>query len=297
MENTNQEVKNLIKRLQAISFKRPLTKEEIESLPKESRLRKREEMIRETRKKLHPESEKFTAKKETINRKKKPDNPNTGFDPELFAFGAEMAAFHLEAGARKFTDFASRMIADVGDAVRPYLKAFYNGARHMPGLEKEAKEMDSHETVAKTDVQKIKPYDSTNEDEPPYFEHKNNDNGTKKNPLDLTKEEINLILTKNPELAWVRAEWLRENHPYTLLELRTIEELQRAIAENVKLALLTQQRAEKNGYHPDQAHELMLNVLAPADTIPPANAKKISLRKMNEIMAKILRQKTPEITE
>ena len=57
---------------------------------------------------------------------------NMGIDPEILAIGTEMAAYHIEAGARKFADYAKRMIADLGDTIRPYLKSFYNGARDLP---------------------------------------------------------------------------------------------------------------------------------------------------------------------
>jgi len=43
---------------------------------------------------------------------------NSGVDPELFALGAELAVFHIEAGARSFTAFAKAMIADLVDAAR-----------------------------------------------------------------------------------------------------------------------------------------------------------------------------------
>lgn len=80
---------------------------------------------------------------------------NIGFDPETFAIGAEMAAYHLEAGARKFADFAARMVADLGNAVIPYLKSFYDGARRFPGMEEYAKEMDSADFVTEYDVDKL----------------------------------------------------------------------------------------------------------------------------------------------
>lgn len=57
---------------------------------------------------------------------------NMGIDPEMLAIGTEMAVYHLEKGARKFAKYAKAMIADLGDAVRPYLKSFYNGARDLP---------------------------------------------------------------------------------------------------------------------------------------------------------------------
>lgn len=65
-------------------------------------------------------------------RKKLLGQMNMGIDPEILAIGTEMAVYHLEKGARKFTEYATAMIADLGDAIRPYLKAFYNGARDLP---------------------------------------------------------------------------------------------------------------------------------------------------------------------
>lgn len=59
---------------------------------------------------------------------------NAGVDPEVLAIGAELAAFHIEAGARKFADFARAMARDLDttvEKIRPYLRAWYNGARDM----------------------------------------------------------------------------------------------------------------------------------------------------------------------
>lgn len=59
---------------------------------------------------------------------------NSGFDPEILALGAELAAFHIEAGARKFADFAQAMAQDLDmplSKVRPYLRGWFNGARDM----------------------------------------------------------------------------------------------------------------------------------------------------------------------
>lgn len=65
-------------------------------------------------------------------RKKLLGQMNIGIDPEILAIGTEMAVYHLEKGARKFTEYATAMVADLGDSIRPYLKAFYNGARDLP---------------------------------------------------------------------------------------------------------------------------------------------------------------------
>lgn len=75
---------------------------------------------------------------------------NMGIDPEILTIGIEMAVYHIEKGARKFTEYAKNMIADLGDDIRPYLKAFYNGARDLP--EMSGFEMDSYDTVSSIDV-------------------------------------------------------------------------------------------------------------------------------------------------
>lgn len=79
---------------------------------------------------------------------------NMGIDPEILAIGTEMAVYHIEKGARKFADYASAMIADLGDMIRPYLKAFYNGARELPEVESAgyAAEMTTYDDVRTFDV-------------------------------------------------------------------------------------------------------------------------------------------------
>lgn len=84
--------------------------------------------------------------------RKKLNNLNVGFDPEVFSIGAQMAMFHIESGAHKFADFAKRMVDDLGDAIRPYLKASYEGARAMPGMEELSKTMDPYKEVQAFDV-------------------------------------------------------------------------------------------------------------------------------------------------
>lgn len=77
---------------------------------------------------------------------------NIGVDPEILAIGTEMAVYHIEKGAREFVDYAKGMINDLGDSIRPYLKAFYNGARDLPEMAKLSKEMDRYEDVSRFDV-------------------------------------------------------------------------------------------------------------------------------------------------
>ena len=79
---------------------------------------------------------------------------NMGLDPQIMEIGSMMAVYHIERGARKFTEYAKRMIEDMGDGIRPYLKVFYNSARDLSkafdyGLDKE---MNSYYEVEAIDV-------------------------------------------------------------------------------------------------------------------------------------------------
>lgn len=97
--------------------------------------------------------ERYSELKERMKKKLK-GQMNIGVDPEILAIGTEMAVYHIEKGARKFADFAKGMIADLGDAIRPYLKAFYNGARELPEIEEAGftKDMTPYEEVKTFDV-------------------------------------------------------------------------------------------------------------------------------------------------
>ena len=80
---------------------------------------------------------------------------NLGVDPEMLAIGAEMAVYHIENGARAFGAYAKEMISDLGDAIRPYLKAFYNGARDLPEMVELSSEMTPYDEVSRFDVATI----------------------------------------------------------------------------------------------------------------------------------------------
>lgn len=85
------------------------------------------------------------------------NNLNMGVDPEVLAIGLELTAGYIDRGVKKFADYGKAMIADLGDAVRPYLKAFYNGVRDMPEITSNGldAEMDDYETVSKFNVATI----------------------------------------------------------------------------------------------------------------------------------------------
>ena len=81
---------------------------------------------------------------------------NMGIDPEILAIGLQMATFHIESGSRKFADYARRMIADLGDNIRPYLKSFYNGARDLPEV------IDSGLAEEMTPYDEVRTFDTAN---------------------------------------------------------------------------------------------------------------------------------------
>lgn len=99
-----------------------------------------------------------TARYEELKKKMraKLNNLNAGYDPEIMTIGAEMAAYHIEAGARTFIDFARRMITDMGDEIRPYLKMMYGAARHFPGMEEYKKTMTPESEYDEIDINSIK---------------------------------------------------------------------------------------------------------------------------------------------
>ena len=77
-----------------------------------------------------------------------------GINPEILTIGMEMAIFHVEAGSKKFSDYATRMIVDMGDVIRPYLKLFYTAVRESPEAQESglAGEMTPYDEVRTFDV-------------------------------------------------------------------------------------------------------------------------------------------------
>ena len=54
---------------------------------------------------------------------------NSNFPPELLYAGGKMSYLIMKHGVRKFADYASAMIEELGDAIRPHLKSLYNFTR------------------------------------------------------------------------------------------------------------------------------------------------------------------------
>ena len=67
--------------------------------------------------------------------RKKLGQLSAGLDPEIVQAGITLAGYHIEAGARSFAAYTKAMIADLGEAARPYLRSWYEGVRYYPGMD------------------------------------------------------------------------------------------------------------------------------------------------------------------
>ena len=77
---------------------------------------------------------------------------NAGIDVERMLLGAMYAVGKIERGVTKFADYAREMVDEIGDSIRPYLKAFYNAVRDMPEAAEYRDQMDTPEYVEAFDV-------------------------------------------------------------------------------------------------------------------------------------------------
>jgi hypothetical protein len=80
---------------------------------------------------------------------------NTGLDPEVLVAGVTLAGAHIEAGARKFAAFVKAMLADMGEAAKPFMKSWYLGVKFDPKSASFAGEMDSAADVEAADVEQM----------------------------------------------------------------------------------------------------------------------------------------------
>lgn len=73
--------------------------------------------------------------------------PKLLIDPEFYTKGARLAYVYVKAGARLFRNFASEILARLGEPARPYLLAWYDNARIQP--DSPVAEMDSESQAQK----------------------------------------------------------------------------------------------------------------------------------------------------
>ena len=105
--------------------------------------------------------------------RKKLGTVRIGLDPEMFQDGITLAGYHIEAGARKFGDFSKAMIADLGEAARPYLRKWYNAVKDNQGFDFGAGAAPHAPTEAEVDAMVAKDLAAKEEDEnrPGRIEH------------------------------------------------------------------------------------------------------------------------------
>lgn len=66
--------------------------------------------------------------------------------------GITLAGYHIEKGARTFSAYAKAMVADLGEAVKPYLKSWYAAVSFDPRATAFAKDMTPVGDVQTADV-------------------------------------------------------------------------------------------------------------------------------------------------
>lgn len=155
---------------------------------------------------------------------------NSGLDPEGLLLGIRMTMYHLEAGTRRFAEYANEMINDLGEAVKPYLKAFYEGARRMPEAAPYVKDMDSTSYV-----------DSFNIDEPIVIKHADDVNNYEDNNItqqDQLKEVTESTTNIPTSVVPTENEIASNDIPEDLTEIGTkVEELGDSTTDEINTIL------------------------------------------------------------
>lgn len=82
-------------------------------------------------------------------------NPVSVFGDQDMIDAMTIAGSNIEAGTRKFDDYAKAMVDEVGEWVKPFLKLFYTGIRDSPGMEEIVDDMDSYEYVQMFDLDSL----------------------------------------------------------------------------------------------------------------------------------------------
>ena len=60
---------------------------------------------------------------------------SSSFDADFVQAGIELAGYYIESGSRSFSSYSQKMIEDLGESAKPYLKAWYLAIRYWPGFD------------------------------------------------------------------------------------------------------------------------------------------------------------------
>jgi len=61
--------------------------------------------------------------------KDKLKNVNIGIDPTIFSDAVQLGAYYIEGGLHRFSDWAAKMLEDLGDVIKDHLRSIYETAR------------------------------------------------------------------------------------------------------------------------------------------------------------------------
>lgn len=75
------------------------------------------------------------AARERLKKKLDGKQLNTGIDPELMVDAVTLGGYYIEGGIRKFSDWAAKMLEDLGDGFSPFLRWTYDSIRRYPGFD------------------------------------------------------------------------------------------------------------------------------------------------------------------
>ena len=174
---------------------------------------------------------------------------NVGLDPELLVTGIELAEMEIEDGVRKFSDFCKKMIDEIGEEIRPYLKQIYNNTRDIleesedANYVKLASEMDDYGTVKEFNVKNF--VRGIKED---INNQSTEDNGK---TFEMAKESY-----RNKQWALMRLELMEDYAPKELKELIQAGQLEASLNQTQEEMESLTERMRKSGLDMIEANEV-----------------------------------------
>jgi hypothetical protein len=143
----------------------------------------------------------------------------TPVDLEFTAMGVEYAALVIENGARDFEAYAKAMTDALGEAIKPYLKQLYMGAKFSPDMNTEG--MSTEAEVSAADVDPVTQEPTVEQDNNDDMAYQQGDNG-----------EMHLL-------------WMMDNNPSAVRKMHQEGTLPHYLEQNFQAYLATWDRLSK----------------------------------------------------
>jgi hypothetical protein len=194
--------------------------------------------------------------------RKKLGQLNAGLDPEVVQAGIELAGYYIEGGARTFADYSRKMVKDLGEAVRPYLKSWYLAVRNYPGfgnegMESEAQldaQVDVKEQVAPVVVDEDGTLEVGDLDAPPPVKEPKKKKPTKRQAEKDADREARQKREAEEQAAWhaerrkMNAERAEQDKAKAAELLKKIDDVPAPLRPIVRAALAEAQKVEPVDY-------------------------------------------------